>query len=187
MALDFDHTCGWLILDIFLFICNPKACDKLLGNSFGLLGFFYFYSLYIVNVVHKHVYIILIEKKNTDIFIELLWNNSKQFFQSSYQTILTLSVSYCRTIANTFSELIFKTCWNYENYDKSINILIFETNNGKKSKIMEIMISSSHEMKAFQGFVLYFLTFQGFSRLHIYFTGFLRFSRSAGNPVLAIR
>ena len=49
------------------------------------------------------------------------------------------------------------------------------------------MISSSHEMKAFQGFVLYFLTLQGFSRPHIYFTGFLRFSRSAGNPVLAIR
>ena len=43
---------------------------------------------------------------------------------------------------------------------------------------MAIMISNSHEMKAFQGFVLYFSNFKvfpGFSR-------FSRFSRSAGNP-----
>ena len=56
--------------------------------------------------------------------------------------------------------------------------MIFEINYDKKSKIMVIMISDSHEMKAFQGFVLYFSNFKvfpGFSR-------FSRFSRSAGNP-----
>ena len=62
-------------------------------------------------------------------------------------------MSYYQTIVNTFSEYIFKTCWNYENYDKSTNILIFEINYDKKSKIMEIMISGSHEIKAFQDFV----------------------------------
>ena len=57
----------WLIdLRLFLFICNPDAYHKLLGHSLDIVRFFLiffcFYSLYIVNVVSKHMYIILIEK-----------------------------------------------------------------------------------------------------------------------------
>ena len=49
-----------------MFIFNPNAYDKHWGTVVVLSGFMYMYfflSLYIVNVVSKHMYIILIEKK----------------------------------------------------------------------------------------------------------------------------
>ena len=64
--------------------------------------------------------------------------------------------------------MVYKICWNCDNYDESIKIL---THYVKKSKIAKIIISGSAEIKDFPGFVRHFsnlevfLTPCSFSRL----------------------
>ena len=57
---------------------------------------------------------------NTDTFRELLQNNSKHFFQSLYQTILTISESYCHTIVNTFFRVHITQHWQFQSYYHTI-------------------------------------------------------------------